>query len=107
VSESSPVWSPRSHAKSAVYSHAHPAGTAASEVVASGLKDRAGGIVQPGNAVWIALAHPGLAEPLADLLEHFAHIEDDFAALGLPPAEIGAPDRRMIAVARVINGGAP
>lgn len=73
----SPVSSPRSHATSAVYSLAHKTGTVESEVVASGLRDRAGGIVHPGNSVWIALADPELAEPLAHMLDGYALRYDD------------------------------
>lgn len=68
-----PVWSPDSHVTSAVYSYAYPTGTVESEVVASGLKRYPkGGLRNPCNARWIALMHPGLAEPLAAWLEKTA-----------------------------------
>lgn len=68
-----PVWSPDSHVTSAVYSYAYPTGTVESEVVASGLKRYPkGGLRNPCNARWIALMHPGLAEPLAAWLEDTA-----------------------------------
>jgi hypothetical protein len=94
--KASPVWSGRSHAKSAVYSHAHRAGSTESEVVASGLRDRAGGIVQPGNAVWIAAVHPGLADPLAAWLEREA-LWTEQVGNGIPR------DLEALAVARAIN----
>lgn len=98
--KASPVWSGRSHAKSAVYSHAHRAGSVESEVVASGLRDRAGGIVQPGNAVWIAAVHPGMAEPLAEWLEHEAYMAEK---RGL---SVEGNTFHAIKVARAINGTA-
>jgi hypothetical protein len=119
--KASPVWSPRSHCRSAVYSYAHRTGTAESIVVASGLKDRAGGIAEPGNAVWIALAHPGLAEPLAAWLESAALLarthktdpayeaENSFRwCLECNNEECEALQHidKALAVARVINGGA-
>lgn len=68
-----PVWSPDSHVTSAVYSYAYPTGTVESEVVASGLKRYPkGGLRNPCNARWIAMMHPGLAEPLAAWLEKTA-----------------------------------
>lgn len=48
----STVWSPRSSVTSGVYSHAHPAGSAASEVAASGKRGRGcGGITRHGGAI--------------------------------------------------------
>ncbi|MFE9777800.1 hypothetical protein ACFYPA_06535 [Streptomyces sp. NPDC005775] len=66
----SSVWSPRATCTSAVYSHAHPAGSVDSEVVASGrIKSGYGGIRQPWNAEYIALMQPAVAAWLADLLD--------------------------------------
>lgn len=63
----SPVYSPDASATSGVYSFAHPAGSVASEVVASGrIKPGYGGIRHPGNAVYIAAMHPGVALLIAD-----------------------------------------
>lgn len=63
------VWSPDATSTSAVYSHAHPTGTVESEVVASGrIRKGYGGIRNPHNAVWMKLASPALAKPLAGLL---------------------------------------
>jgi len=66
----STVRSPRATVTSGIYSHAHPAGSTASEVAASGRKGRGcGGVTNPDNAAWIALMHPGVGLALAELLE--------------------------------------
>jgi len=95
----SPVWSPDSHATSAVYSNAYPTGTVESEVVGSARKGRRnGGIRNPHNAVWIALMQPALAEPLAAWMESWD---------GIPFNEHGpmADDlQHALNVARVILG---
>lgn len=66
----SPVYSPDASATSGVYSYAHPTGTVLSEVVASGrIKQGYGGIRHPGNAVYIAAMHPGVALLIAAWLE--------------------------------------
>lgn len=77
----SPVWSPRSQATSAVYSLAHPTGTHASEVVPSMLATPKRPLVRPGDAAWIALMSPAVAEPLAAWLDFLALLIDgDHAA---------------------------
>ena len=52
-----------------------------------------------GDPAWIALVHPGLAEPLASLLEVSAAAYEA-NAINLPGTA------QMLAIARVINGGA-
>lgn len=74
----SSVWSPRATCTSAVYSHAHPAGSVDSEVVASGrIKSGYGGIREPWNAEYIALMQPAVAAWLADLLEDLSDGDDE------------------------------
>ncbi|WP_328903206.1 hypothetical protein OHR86_27795 [Streptomyces sp. NBC_00441] len=74
----SSVWSPRATCTSAVYSHAHPAGSVDSEVVASGrIKSGYGGIRQPWNAEYIALMQPSVAASLADLLDDLSDGDDE------------------------------
>ncbi|MFJ9740884.1 hypothetical protein [Streptomyces sp. NPDC101166] len=69
----SSVWSPRATCTSAVYSHAHPAGSIDSEVVASGrIKSGYGGIRNPWNAEYVALMQPAVGAALADWLEQAA-----------------------------------
>jgi hypothetical protein len=69
----SSVWSPRATATSAVYSHAHPAGSVESEVVASGrIRSGYGGIREPWNAEYIALMQPSVGAALAEWLEQTA-----------------------------------
>ncbi|WP_049568711.1 hypothetical protein [Nonomuraea sp. SBT364] len=109
--KASPVWSPDAAVTSAVYSHAHPAGTPESEVVASGQKRyRKGGLRNPCNAVWIALANPDLAEPLASWLEETAR-QYDAPPCDDPTGVCNHCERRddfvnALHVARAINGGA-
>lgn len=115
----SPVWSPDSSNTSGVYSRAHPTGTVASEVVASGRVKRGyGGIRNPHNAVWITLMQPAVAEPLAVLLLRLSEdmrqreaVEGsaskavhpvDFIGLSAPREDWTA----ALALARQINGGA-
>lgn len=74
----SSVWSPRATCTSAVYSHAHSAGSVDSEVVASGrIKSGYGGIREPWNAEYIALMQPAVAAWLADLLEDLSDGDDE------------------------------
>lgn len=56
------------------------------------------------NAAWIALAHPGLAEPLAKWLEREAKYAERAAGRG--SGFLSEPDREALAVARAILGGA-
>ncbi len=73
----SPVWSPDSHATSAVYSNGYPTGTVESEVVGSSSKRKGyGGIKNPHNAVYITLMQPRVAGALAPLLRHAAKTWD-------------------------------
>ncbi|TXS48898.1 hypothetical protein [Streptomyces sp. OR43] len=93
----SSVWSPRATCTSAVYSHAHPAGSVESEVVASGrIKSGYGGIREPWNAEYIALMQPDVGGALADLLDDLADGDDEgFVnpwALGLARQINGAKD---------------
>jgi hypothetical protein len=102
----SSVWSPRATSTSAVYSHAHPAGSVASEVVASGrIRSGYGGIREPWNAEYIALMQPSVGKLLADLLD----VEADVVAART--AEDGTEDYALdygsnflIDIARLING---
>jgi hypothetical protein len=88
------VRSPRATVTSGIYSHAHPAGSAASEVAAAGRKGReCGGIANPDNAVYIALMHPDIGLALADWLDSAAE-----------EATLIGPDSRALAVARQILG---
>ncbi|MFG2001769.1 hypothetical protein ACGFNU_21720 [Spirillospora sp. NPDC048911] len=89
------MFSPDAAATSGVYSLAHPTGTVESEVVAAGrIRSGYGGIRNGHNAIWITLMQPGVAEPLADLLDAFAAIE--------PVLDTG----KAVAVARAINQAA-
>lgn len=66
----SPVYSKDASATSGVYSHAHPAGSAESEVVASGrIKPGYGGIRRGANAEHIASWHPAVALAVAAWLD--------------------------------------
>ena len=92
----SSVWSPRATCTSAVYSHAHPAGSVESEVVASGrIKSGYGGIREPWNAEYIALMQPAVGADLADLLEDLADGDDE-----------GVVNPWALGLARQINGAA-
>jgi hypothetical protein len=103
----SPVWSPDSHATSAVYSNAYPTGTVESEVVGSARKGRRnGGIRNPHNAVWIALMQPALAEPLAAWLDQAATAYDNLVATNCGPAAELIYSEAM-GVARTILGEIP
>ncbi|MER7331613.1 MULTISPECIES: hypothetical protein [unclassified Micromonospora] len=68
---SSLVWSPDSHATSGIYSNAHPTGTPASEVVASGRRGARGfgGIRDPRNARHIVSWQPPVALAVAAWLD--------------------------------------
>ncbi|MFF7147563.1 hypothetical protein ACFZAO_05750 [Streptomyces griseoaurantiacus] len=102
----STVWSPRATSTSAVYSHAHPAGTVDSEVVASGkIRSGYGGIRNPWNAEYIALMQPAVGAALAKLLD----VEADVVAARI--AEDGTDDYAadfgtdyLLDIARHING---
>ncbi|MGV9588186.1 hypothetical protein [Streptomyces tendae] len=123
----SSVWSPRATSTSAVYSHAHPAGSVDSEVVASGrIKSGYGGIRQPWNAEYIALMQPAVGAALAEWLEQAGeNYETEVDTPDCPncgegcgghdplgfctTCGDGAPCRciaKALAVARLINGGA-
>lgn len=102
----STVWSPRATSTSAVYSHAHPAGTVESEVVASGrIRSGYGGIREPWNAEYIALMQPAVGKALADWLELEA---DDLAmrAAGAHEFAVDIDGHHALTIARLINGGA-
>jgi hypothetical protein len=102
----SSVWSPRATATSAVYSHAHPAGSIDSEVVASGkIRPGYGGIREPWNAEYIALMQPAVGAALASLLD----VEADVVAARI--AQDGIEDyaadfgtNYLLDIARLING---
>jgi hypothetical protein len=57
------------------------------------------------NAAWIALAHPGVAEPLATWLEAVANGWDMATKLSRSVIPRGHADHPGLALARVINGG--
>jgi hypothetical protein len=115
----SSVWSPRATSTSAVYSHAHPAGTVESEVVASGrIRSGYGGIRQPWNAEYIALMQPSVGAALAEWLEA---VTEEFAEAYHDVAEYPDDDpdegpecvddcdacssiAHPLAIARLING---
>ncbi|MER7053388.1 hypothetical protein [Streptomyces sp. NPDC000351] len=102
----SSVWSPRATSTSAIYSHAHPAGSVDSEVVASGkIRSGYGGIRQPWNAEYIALMQPAVGAALAALLE----VEADVVAARISQdgtdeyaADFGTG--HLVDIARLING---
>lgn len=102
----SSVWSPRATCTSAVYSHAHPAGSVESEVVASGrIRSGYGGIREPWNAEYIALMQPSVGAALARLLD----VEADVVAARI--AQDGTEDYALdggsgylLDIARLING---
>lgn len=88
------VRSPRATVTSGIYSHAHPAGSAASEVAAAGRKGReCGGVANPDNAEYIALMHPdvglALAEWLGDAAEGDEHGEHNPYALAVARQILG------------------
>jgi hypothetical protein len=91
----SPVYSPDASATSGVYSYAHPTGTVLSEVVASGrIKQGYGGIRHPGNAVYIAAMHPGVALLIAE----------SWAAHATEMEEYGATESRSGVEAQTVWG---
>lgn len=102
----STVWSPRAACTSAVYSHAHPAGSVDSEVVASGrIRSGYGGIRQPWNAEYIALMQPAVGAALADWLE----LEADDLAMRITDAgadeyAVELDGDQALNIARLING---
>ncbi|WP_435215818.1 hypothetical protein [Streptomyces sp. bgisy034] len=102
----SSVWSPRATATSAVYSHAHPAGSVDSEVVASGrIKSGYGGIREPWNAEYIALMQPAVGAALADWLHLVADIVEARAAQdGTDEWALDIEGDHALIVARLING---
>lgn len=104
----SSVWSPRAISTSAVYSHAYPAGSVASEVVASGkIRSGYGGIREPWNAEYIALLQPSVGAALADWLHLVADIvEARIAQDGSDEYAVDIEGDHALIVARLINGGA-
>lgn len=92
----SPVYSPRATATSAVYSHAHPAGSGASEVVAPARVGK-GGLKRGGDAEHIAAFDPDAAIAIADAWGHQADDMGDhlahFHAFG-PPGNWVVDDER-------------
>ena len=58
------------------------------------------------HATWVALAHPGLAEPLATWLEAVAGGWEQSAVLSPGASDVRFAAHPALAVARVINGGA-
>ncbi|MEU5496108.1 hypothetical protein [Streptomyces griseofuscus] len=102
----STVWSPRATCTSAVYSHAHPAGSVDSEVVASGrIRSGYGGIRNPWDAEYIALMQPSVGAALAKMLD----IEAEVVASRI--AEDGTEEYAadygtgyLLDIARLING---
>lgn len=102
----SSVWSPSATATSAVYSHAHPAGSIDSEVVASGrIKSGYGGIREPWNAEYIALMQPAVGAALADLLTLEADvIEGRIANDGSAEYAVDLSGDHALTIARLING---
>ncbi|MET8113720.1 hypothetical protein [Streptomyces prasinus] len=102
----SPVWSPRATCTSAVYSHAHPAGSVESEVVASGkIRSGYGGIREPWNAEYIALMQPTVGKALADLLELEADvIEARSLEDGTDEFAVDLGGDHALTIARLING---
>jgi hypothetical protein len=102
----SSVWSPRATCTSAVYSHAHPAGSVDSEVVASGrIKSGYGGIREPWNAEYIALMQPAVGAALANWLDLVADViqarivEDDTDEFA-----VDLEGDHALTIARLING---
>jgi hypothetical protein len=97
----SSVWSPR-----AVYSHAHPAGSVESEVVASGrIRSGYGGIREPWNAEYIALMQPAVGKALADWLNLEADvIEARIVEDGSDEYAVDLGQDHALIVARLING---
>lgn len=102
----SSVWSPRATCTSAVYSHAHPAGSVESEVVASGrIKSGYGGIRQPWNAEYIALMQPAMGAALADWLQLAADvIEARTIEDGEGTFAVDLGGDHALTIARQING---
>lgn len=92
----SPVYSPRATATSAVYSHAHPAGSGDAEVVASARVGK-GGLRRGADAEHIAALDPDAALAIAESWEHLADDMCDglahFHAFGAPGGWV-VEDRR-------------
>ena len=101
----SSVWSPRATATSAVYSHAHPAGSIDSEVVASGrIRSGYGGIREPWNAEYIALMQPSVGAQLAKLLDLEADVIEARAGQdGSFEFAVDLGGDHLLAIARLIN----
>ena len=96
------VTSPDTKATSAVYSHAHPAGSIESEVVASGrIRPGYGGIRNPRNAAYIALMQPTVALAVADLLEGEANYRLHLRETGQP--EASHPDHVLALAGAIIT----
>ncbi|MEV7975349.1 hypothetical protein [Streptomyces sp. NPDC086519] len=104
--KTSTVWSPRATSTSAVYSHAYPTGTVASEVVASGrIKPGYGGIREPWNAEYIALMQPAVGAALADWIDLVADVvEARIAQDGSDEFAVDLEGDHALTVARLING---
>lgn len=103
----SSVWSPRATSTSAVYSHAHPAGTVESEVVASGrIRSGYGGIREPWNAEYIALMQPAVGAQLVKLLDLEADVIEARAMEngGSYEFAVDLGGDHVLAIARLING---
>ena len=101
----SSVWSPRATSTSAVYSHAHPAGSIDSEVVASGkIRPGYGGIREPWNAEYIALMQPSVGAELAQLLDLEADVTEARAMQdGTDAFAVDLSGEHLLTIARLIN----
>ena len=101
----SSVWSPRATSTSAVYSHAHPAGSIDSEVVASGrIRSGYGGIREPWNAEYIALMQPSVGAELARLLDLEADVIEARAMQdGTDAFAVDLSGEHLLTIARLIN----
>lgn len=104
----STVWSPRATCTSAVYSHAHPAGSVDSEVVASGrIRSGYGGIRNPWNAEYIALMQPAVGATLAEFLDTEADVAETMRtqAPDMTDEQLAGFVHGPLAIARLINHG--
>jgi hypothetical protein len=102
----SSVWSPRATATSGVYSHAHPAGSVDSEVVASGrIRAGYGGIREPWNAEYIALMQPSVGAALVLLLDLEADVIEGRAMQdgGSYEFAVDLGQEHLLTIARLIN----
>lgn len=101
----SSVWFPRATSTSAVYSHAHPAGSIDSEVVAFGkIRPGYGGIREPWNAEYIALMQPSVGAVLARLLDLEADVIEARAMEdGSSEYAVDLGGEHLLEMARLIN----